>query len=102
MNLDKKTTGWVSYITWIGWIIAYACGDKEGAKFHLNQSLLVNIGLTIGFVFYDLFFWIPIITYLIVTLWSVFCFVCGLLGLIAAVNEEEKEIPLFGQFKLLK
>ena len=39
--MDKKTTSWVSYITFIGWIIAYLAGDKEGAKFHLNQSLVI-------------------------------------------------------------
>lgn len=38
--MDKKTTGIVSYITLIGWLIAFCAGDKEGAKFHLNQSLV--------------------------------------------------------------
>ena len=36
-KMDKKITGVVGYITWIGWLIAYLLGDKEGAKFHLNQ-----------------------------------------------------------------
>ena len=31
--MDKKTTGIVSYITLIGWLIAFCAGDKEGAKF---------------------------------------------------------------------
>ena len=38
--MDKKTTGWVSYLGWIGWLIAFLAGDKEGAKFHLNQSFI--------------------------------------------------------------
>lgn len=100
--MDKKTTGWVSYITWIGWLIAYTSGDKEGAKFHLNQSLLVNIGFSIGALFFGLFWWIPVFGYLVASLWNLFCFICWLLGLLAAINDEEKEIPLFGQFKLLK
>lgn len=98
MDLDKKTTGWVSYITWIGWIIAYAAGDKEGAKFHLNQSLLINIGFSIGFMVS----WVPFIGWIIGGLWNTFCFVCWILGLLAAINDEEKEIPFFGQIKLLK
>ncbi len=98
MNMDKKTTGWVSYLTWIGWFIAYATGDKEGAKFHLNQSLLVNIGFLLGWVV----MFIPILGWVVGGLWIVFCFVCWILGLIAALNEEEKEIPFFGQIKLLK
>lgn len=39
--MNKKTTGIVAYITWIGWIIAFFAGDKEGAKFHLNQALVI-------------------------------------------------------------
>ena len=96
--MDKKTTGWVSYITWIGWLIAFLSGDKEGAKFHLNQSLLINIGFSIGFVVS----WIPILGWIVGSLWNVFCFICWILGLIAAINDEEKEVPLFGQIKILK
>ena len=40
--MDKKVTGIVGYIGWIGWIIAYLAGDKEGAKFHLNQALVLR------------------------------------------------------------
>ena len=29
--MDKKTTGIVAYLTWIGLIIALVAGDKEGA-----------------------------------------------------------------------
>ena len=39
--MDKKTTGIVAYITWIGLLVAFLAGDKEGAKFHLNQSLVI-------------------------------------------------------------
>ena len=35
--MDKKTTGIVSYITLIGWLIAFCAGDKEGA----NQIFLL-------------------------------------------------------------
>lgn len=41
--MDKKVTGILAYITWIGWLVAFFAGDKEGAKFHLNQALIVNI-----------------------------------------------------------
>ena len=39
--MDKKMTGIVAYITWFGLIIALVAGDKEGAKFHINQSLAI-------------------------------------------------------------
>lgn len=96
--MDKKTTGWVAYITWIGWIIAYCSGDKEGAKFHLNQSLaiwIVSIGLGIIGV-------IPIIGWIVGMVGGIFIFVCWVIGLISAINEEEKEVPLIGKWKILK
>ena len=31
--MDAKTTGIVAYITWIGLVIAFVLGDREGAKF---------------------------------------------------------------------
>ena len=43
-KMNKKTTGIIAYITWIGWIVAFCAGDKEGAKFHLNQALVILIG----------------------------------------------------------
>ena len=46
--MNKKVTGIVSYITIIGWIIAFLAGDKEGAKFHLNQSLVINLASLIN------------------------------------------------------
>ena len=43
MDMDKKVTGVVAYLGIIGWLIAYLAGDKAGAKFHLNQSLVLAI-----------------------------------------------------------
>ena len=35
-------------------------------------------------------------------LWGIFMIVCWVMGLIAAINEEEKPVPLLGGIKLLK
>ena len=78
--MDTKTTGIIAYITWIGLIVAFCAGDKEGAKFHLNQALVIFLfGLLSG---------IPFIGWI----WGIFIFVCWIMGLIAAINEEEKEV----------
>ena len=100
--MDKKTTSWVSYITFIGWIIAYCAGNKEEAKFHLNQSLVIWIGyLCIVILAIPLAF-IPIIGWLAIWGAYIFLFVAWIIGLIAAINQEEKELPLIGKIKLLK
>ena len=100
--MDSKTTSWVSYVTFIGWIVAYCAGDKEGAKFHLNQSLVIWIGLLIVAVFKYALIMMPGIGWLILGAASIYLFVMWIMGLIYAINQEEKELPLIGQIKILK
>lgn len=88
--MDKKTTGIVAYITLIGWIIAFCAGDKEGAKFHLNQVLVIYLFALLGLI--------PCIGWI----WEIFILVCWIMGLIAAINDEEKEVPLIGKIRILK
>ena len=76
--MDKKTTGIVAYLTWIGWLIALLAGDKEGAKFHINQALVILL--------FSLLSIIPCIGWI----WGIFMIVCWFIGFIAAINEEEK------------
>ena len=96
--MDTKTTSWVSYVTFIGWIVAMCAGDKEGAKFHLNQSLVIwifFIGISIVSI-------IPLLGWLVAMVGNIFLFVCWVIGLVAAINQEEKEVPLIGKIKILK
>lgn len=88
--MDKKTTGIVAYLTCIGLIIAFCTGDKEGAKFHINQALVIML--------FSLLSGIPFVGYL----WGIFMIVCWFIGFIAAINGEEKEVPLIGKIKLIK
>ena len=97
-SFDAKTTGWVAYLTFIGLIIAFCAGDREGAKFHLNQALVI----TLAFIAGSIVSCIPFIGWIVGSLWNIFVFVCWILGLIAAINQEEKEVPLLGQIKILK
>ena len=81
----------VSYITLIGWIIAFILyqNDKsELAIFHLRQSLGILILGIIGVVI----FWIPILGWLA----AIFLFVLWLMGLIYAAQGEKKPIPVLG------
>ena len=88
--MDTKTTGIVAYITWIGLLIAFCTGDKEGAKFHLNQALVIFL--------FSLLSVIPCIGWI----WGIFMVVCWIMGLIAAINEEEMPVPLIGGIHLIK
>lgn len=83
----------VSYITLIGWIIAFILyqNDKsELAIYHLRQSLGILILGVIGWII----FIIPIIGWLA----AIFLFVMWLMGLIYAAQGEAKPVPLLGKF----
>lgn len=95
--MDKKVTGIVAYISLVGWLIAFFAGDREGAKFHLNQALL----LVIGQVIVGILSAIPIVK-IVGGILGLFLVVCWFIGLIAACKGEEKEIPLIGGIKILK
>jgi len=88
--MNAKTTGIVAYLTWIGLLIAVLAGDKEGAKFHVNQALVIFL--------FSLLSIIPCVGWI----WGIFMVVCWFMGLIAAINEEEKEVPLIGKIRILK
>lgn len=88
--MDSKTTGIVAYLSWIGLLIAFLAGDKEGAKFHINQSLVVML--------FSLASVIPFIGWV----WAVFMTVCWFIGFISAIQGQEKEIPLLGKIKIIK
>lgn len=88
--MDTKTTSIVAYLTWVGLVIALLAGDKEGAKFHLNQALVIML--------FSLISIIPCIGWI----WAIFMLVCWVMGLVAAINQEEKEVPLIGKIRLLK
>lgn len=94
--MDKKTTGIVAYITFIGLLVALLAGDREGAKFHINQSLVIWVGYIITGILGN----VPLIGWLISTVLSIFLLVCVIVGIIGAIQDEEREAPIIGQIKL--
>ncbi len=103
--MDKKVTGIVSYITWIGLLIAFLAGDKEGAKFHLNQSLVLWLAEIIVGVIASVAQFIPVIGWilsLVVGVLQIGWIVLWVMGLISAFKEEEKPLPIIGGIQILK
>ncbi|MGN0700121.1 MAG: DUF4870 domain-containing protein [Oscillospiraceae bacterium] len=96
--MDTKTTGIVAYLTWIGLLIAFLAGDKEGAKFHINQSLVLVLASLISGVVTA----IPFIGWIVGGIASIFIFVCWIIGFVGAIQGEEKEVPLLGKIKIIK
>ena len=107
--MDKKITGILSYITIIGWLVAYLAGDKAGAKRHLNQGLVLGAaqlilwaaGGLIGF----LLGWIPVVGTLVGWILAGLGFAIILVqiyGVYLAVTDNDSSIPVVGGITLLK
>ena len=93
--MDKKVTGIVAYITLIGWAIAYLIGDREGAKFHMNQALVLALAeLVVGIVGGKVG--------IVGTVLGVVMFVLWVIGIVGAIQGKEKKVPLLGDIVLLK
>ena len=89
--MSKKVTSILAYISLLFWLIAFLAGDKEGAKFHLNQGLVLGIaGLICG--------WIPAVGWIL----SIVVLVFAIMGIVSAAKDEEKPLPLIGGIKILK
>ena len=88
--MDAKTTSIVAYLSWIGLIIALVAGDKDGARFHVNQALVIFL--------FSLLSIIPCVGWI----WGIFMIVCWIMGFIAAINQEENPVPLIGGITLIK
>lgn len=97
--MDKKVTGIVAYITIFGWLVAYFVGDRENARFHLNQGLVVDL----AFLAISILAGVPIgIVRALAAILDLFVVITCIMGIIYAAQDQEKEIPLLGSFKILK
>ncbi|MDE6915047.1 MAG: DUF4870 domain-containing protein [Lachnospiraceae bacterium] len=103
--MDAKVTGIVSYISWVGWLVAFLAGDKEGAKFHLNQALVLMIAMTVLPIVSAVVGFIPIVGFIVRLVAGLCClvlFVFWIIGLVGAITGEEKSVPIIGNIQLLK
>ena len=98
--MDGRTTAWVSYLTLIGWIIAFvshsnALVKSSLATFHLRQSFgLMVIWIAVLIIRLAVLF-LPFWGFAI-WLVSLLIFVLWIIGLVNAVNGEEKPLPVVG------
>ncbi len=89
----------VSYITWIGWIVAFILGDRTNrvVRQHINQALNLNIigilvsaGSRIGGVIGWVAGIIALIS-LIFTIW----------GIVRALKQSAEPLPFIGNVNLI-
>jgi len=96
--MNKKVTSIFAYIGLIFWLIAFLAGDKEGAKFHLNQGLVLCIAGIINGVIAV----IPVVGTIVSCILSIVILVFCIMGIVSACKDEEKPLPLIGSIQILK
>ena len=100
--MDKKTLSIVSYITIIGWAIAYFSYKDNVAKpslvrYHLKQGLgLAIISILLSVVLTIIGMVVPTIAS-ILSLANLGILVLWILGIMNAANEKEAPVPVVGK-----
>lgn len=90
-----KTIAIVSYLTIIGTIIAFIMNKNNPSSlgsFHLRQS----IGILVVSILLSILNFVPVVGAIIAQIASILILIALILGIIAAVKEEEKPLPFVG------
>ena len=99
MNNRNNVLSAISYITWIGFLIAFFMGDRTDRFLvhHLNQSFMLNIVSIAGAVLTV----IPLIgstaAWIITTLAGVY----QILGILRGATGRENPIPFIGEIHII-
>ena len=98
-GMDGKSIAIISYFTWIGWIIAFVMfnsNKSQLAAYHIRQSLLLMILGILCYIVQIMLVFIPFIGWAIIFLLWIGLVVLWVLGLVAAINGQEKPMPVIG------
>ncbi len=99
-GIDGKTIAIISYFSAVGWIIAfilYNSNKSQLAAYHIRQSLcLLLCGIACAVIYYILLFTVFFFA-LFVGILALGLFVLWIMGLISAINGQEKPIPVIGK-----
>ena len=102
-GMDGKTIAIISYLTIIGWVIAYVMNSNNKSQiaiYHIRQSLFLMLAGIVLYTIQTMLLLIPFLGWLIALLSipiGIGLLILWILGLIAAINGEEKPMPLIGE-----
>lgn len=102
-QMDGKSIAIISYLTIAGWVIALVMNSNNKSQlaiYHIRQSLFIML---LGIAFYiaqTMLLFIPYLGWLVSQLLfpvGLALFVLWIMGLISAINGEEKPMPIIGE-----
>lgn len=101
IKTDSEKNKWMGVLAYLIFFIPLlADKDSEFGKFHANQGLnllLLSIAVGIGGSIIPILGW-----FVILPVGGILCLVLFIMGIINAINEKLKELPLIGSIKLIK
>ncbi|WP_217606829.1 DUF4870 domain-containing protein [Chitinophaga sp. GbtcB8] len=97
--MNNKTLSVISYITLIGWAIAYFSGKEKAdplLKYHLRQALgLAIVSIILNVILSVIATIVPSLSFL--SMIGLVIFVLWVMGIINAANGAQKPIPVIGK-----
>ena len=96
-SYDPKTIAIIAYLTIIGLIIAFLLNNdkkQEFSSYHIRQSM----GLALCSVALFIVGMIPVLGWIVSFLGSIFLLLLWVLGLLNAINNEIKPVPVLGEY----
>ena len=94
-----KTIAVISYLTWLGWIIAlvmHSSNKSSIGAYHLRQTLMFHLTAMGFYILQSILFFAG--GFLGFIIWiALGLLVLWVMGFISAINGEEKPIPVIGQ-----
>ena len=99
MNKNSKLYAIISYITWIGWIIALVASDKDDqmVRHHLNQALVINLLETAGTILTRIGGLFGVIGEIV----DIVVLVFVIMGIVRAFKLSDAPLPLIGDIHLI-
>lgn len=100
MGNRSKVLGALSYITWIGFVVAIVLRDKNDllVKQHINQAAILNLIAIISLYLTSYDFPLKFIGIML----DSFSLIFSLVGIVRALRVEEKPLPIIGKIRFIK
>ena len=102
---DNKVMNILAYIGILVLVPIFAAKNSQSARFNANQGLVLLILEVAGSFTFGLLSNIPVIGWIFGTLayvWGAGCAVLAVFGIVNSARGFVKELPIVGQFKILK
>ena len=99
MSKHTRLLSVISYITWIGWLVAFILRDRSDQVTyqHINQALnlnLIGILVSIGYRIGGIIQWVSGVIALLALILSI-------MGIVRAIQMSDKPLPIVGNMKIL-